>query len=147
LIDFSQLSDTQLLQFVDEHFELFASERDEAFPDNVLSELEREIFAIVRRAEGFAIAYKGRRYLLSPGGTPADLMFLYVRPESAENGIGKALVETIKQSVTPGVPVNLKCEGARRKDFFCRLGFHVIGYSEEGDLYEMQWNAATSNAA
>jgi hypothetical protein len=80
---------------VDEHVELFASELDEAFPDNVLSKLERDIFAIARRAEGFAIAYKGRRYLLSPG-TPADLMFLYARRESEGNRIGKALVVPVK---------------------------------------------------
>jgi hypothetical protein len=80
---------------------------------------------------------------LSLGGTPADLMFLSVQLESAGNAIGKALVETIKQSVTPGVPVILKCEGARRKNFFGRLGFRVIGHWDEGDLYEMQCNTVT----
>jgi hypothetical protein len=44
LVDFSQLSNTELIQFVDGHFELFASEWDEAFPDKALSELERDIF-------------------------------------------------------------------------------------------------------
>jgi GNAT superfamily N-acetyltransferase len=146
LVDFNQFSNAQLVQFVDEHFELFASERDEAFPENVLSELDRDTCAIARRAEGFAIAYKGRRYRFGTGSVPADLMFLYVRPESTGNGVGKALVETIKHSVTPGVPILLMCEGARRKDFFGRLGFHVTEYSEDGDLYEMQWIAAASDA-
>lgn len=147
MVDFSQLSNAQLIQFVDDHFDLFANERDEKFPANVLSDLERDRIAIIRRMEGFAIAFKGRRHQSSPGGTPADLMFLYVLPEYQGQGIGKALVETIKQSVTPGVPITLKCEGVRRKDFFARLGFRVTEYSEDGDLYEMQWIAATSDAA
>jgi GNAT superfamily N-acetyltransferase len=147
LVDFSQLSNTQLIQFVDEHFDLFANERDEEFPANVLRDLERNLIAIIRREEGFAIAFKGRRYQSSPGGTPADLMFLYVLPEYQGQGIGRDLVETVRQSVTPEVPITLKCEGVRRKDFFARLGFHVTEYMEDGDLYEMHWSAATSDAA
>jgi len=147
LVDFSQLSNAQLIQFVDDHFDLFANERDEEFPGNVLRDLERDWVVIIRRTEGFAIAFKGRRHRSSPGGTSADLMFLYVLPEYQGQGIGKALVETVRQSVTPGVPVTLKCEGVRRKDFFARLGFLVTEYSENGDLYEMQWIAATSNSA
>ena len=145
--DFSQSTNAQLVQFVDDHFELFASERDDAFPDNVLSGLERDMFVIAHRPEGFAIAYKGRLHRSSPGGTPADLMFLYVRPESEGKGVGKALVETVKQSVTPGLPVTLKCEGTRRKEFFGRLGFDVTEYWEDGNLYEMRWNAAARGAA
>lgn len=147
MIDFSQLSDTQIVQFVDEHFELFANDRYEGFPGNVLSRLDRDIFSIIRRPEGFAFAFKGRRYLSSPGGFAADLIFLYVLPEYEGHGIGTALVEEIKISVTPGVPVKLKCEGTRRKAFFGRLGFDVTKYWEDGDLYEMQWNASAPDAA
>lgn len=146
LVDFSQLSSAELIQFVDEHFGLFANERDENFPANVLSDLERGRVAIILRTEGFAIAFKGRRHRSSPGGIPADLMFLYVQPDYQGRGIGRDLVEAIKQSVAPGVPIVLTCEGAQRKDFFARLGFHVTEYSEVGDLYDMRWIAATPDA-
>lgn len=146
MVDFSQLSNTQLIQWVDEHFELFAGERGDDFPENVLSKLGRDIFVFIRRPEGFAIAFKGRRYLASPGGIDADLMFLYVHPEYEGRGIGAALVEEIKMSVTPGVPVTLKCEGIRRKEFFGGLGFDVTKYWDNGDLYEMQWHAPAPDA-
>lgn len=147
MIDFSQLSNAQLIQWVDEHFELFASERDDDFPENVLYDLGRDNLAIVRRPEGFAIAFKGRRYRSTPGGLAANLMFLYVLPEHVGRGIGRALVEEVKKSVTPGVPVLFTCEGMRRKEIFGRLGFAVTGYSKDGDLYEMQWNAPAPDAA
>lgn len=147
MVDFSQLSNTQLIQWVDEHFELFAGERGEDFPENVLYDLRRDVFAIVRRPEGFAIAFKGRRYRSTPGGIAANLMFLHVLPEHEGRGIGRALVEEVKKSVTPGVPLLLTCEGMRRKEIFERLGFAVTGYSNDGDLYEMQWNASAPDAA
>jgi GNAT superfamily N-acetyltransferase len=147
LVNFSQLSSAQLIKFVDEHFDLFANERDGEFPANVLSDLERDRVATVHRIEGFAIAFKGRRHQSSPGGTPADLMFLYVQPEYQGQGIGKALVEAVRQLVTPGVPFTLKCEGMRRKEFFSRLGFAVTEYCEAGDLYEMQWSAMAQDVA
>jgi GNAT superfamily N-acetyltransferase len=146
LVEFSQLSDTQLIQFVDEHFELFASDRHEGFSTNVLTGIERGAFVILRRQEGFAIAFKGRRYLASPGAIATDLMFLYVLPEHEGHGIGTTLVEEIKMSVTPGVPVTLKCEGMRRKELFGRLGFDVTKYWDDGDLYEMQWHAPAPDA-
>lgn len=137
MVDFSQLSYTQLVHFVDENFRLFASDRYEGFPGNVLSGIERGSFAILRRREGFAIAFRGRRYLSSPGGIAADLMFLHVAPEHEGRGIGSALVEETKMSVTPGIPIKLKCEGMQRKEFFVRLNFEVTEYWDDGDLYEM----------
>ena len=80
---------------------------------------------------------------MSPGGIAADLMFLYVLPEHGGRGIGAALVEEIKISVTPGVSVKLKCEGTQRKEFFGRLGFDVTDYCEDSDLYEMQCKRTT----
>lgn len=146
MVDFTQLSNTQLIQFVDEHFKLFANDRHEDFPTNVLAGIERGAFVILRRREGFAIAFKGRRYLASPGGIAADLMFLHVLPEHEGLGIGTTLVEEIKMSVTPGVPVTLKCEGMRRSEFFGRLGFDITKYWDDGDLYEMQWHAPAPDA-
>lgn len=90
---------------------------------------------------------KGRRYLSSPGGIAADLMFLHVAPEHEGRGIGSALVEETKMSVTPGIPIKLKCEGMQRKEFFVRLNFEVTEYWDDGDLYEMQWNPPTPDAA
>lgn len=147
MVDFSQLSNAQLIQWVDEHFGLFAGERGDDFPECVLSQLGRDTLAFIRRPEGFAIAFKGRRYRSTPGGFAADLMFLYVLPEHVGSGIGRALVEEVKKSVTPGVPVLLTCEGMRRRQIFGRLGFAVTGYSKDGDLYEMQWNTPAPDAA
>lgn len=137
--DFTQLSEEQILAFVDAHFELFASERDEAFPGNVLGQLARGIFAIIRRKEGFAIAYKGRHYASGTGCVDADLMFLHVSPEFEKKGIGTQLIDQVKASVTAGVPMILKCEGNVRKQFFERRGFAIVKHYEDGDHYEMRW--------
>lgn len=146
MVNFTDLSDRELIQFVDEHFDLFASKRDEDFPHAVLCDIERGACAIVRRPEGFAIAFKGRRYKSGPGGFPADLMFLHVLPECQKNGLGSALFEEIKASVTPGLPITLTCEGARREGFFQRLGFVVTEHWEDENVYTMRWDPATSDA-
>lgn len=52
LVDFVQFSNTQLIQFEVEHFELFASDRREGFPTNLLTGIERGAFVILRRREG-----------------------------------------------------------------------------------------------
>jgi GNAT superfamily N-acetyltransferase len=147
VVNFTELSDKDLIQFVDEHFDLFASKRDEDFPNAALRDIERDACAIVRRAEGFAIAFKGRRNRSGLGGFPADLLFLHVLPECQKNGIGSALFEEIKASVTPGLPITLTCEGARRKGFFQRLNFVVTEHWENEDVYAMRWDPTTSDAA
>jgi GNAT superfamily N-acetyltransferase len=147
LVNFTELSDSELVQYVDEHFDLFASERDENFPNAVLSDIARGACAIVRRPEGFAIAFKGRRNRSGPRGYPADLMFLHVLPECQKKGIGSALFEEIKASVTPRLPITLTCEGARRKGFFQRLDFIVTEHWEDEDVYAMRWDPTTPHAA
>lgn len=146
MTDFSQLSEEQILAFVDVHFNLFASERNDAFPANVLDELARGTFAIIRRKEGFAIAYKGRHYKFGTGFVEADLMFVYVAPEIEGKGIGTQLIEQVKAAVTPGVPIILKCEGAMRRQFFERRGFTIVEHYQDVDHYVMRWTPVARTA-
>ena len=132
---------------MDENFDLFASERDEDFPADVLRDIERGVCAIVRRAEGFAIAFRGRPSEPGRRGYPADLLFLHVPPEHEGNGIGSELVNAIKRAVIPGLPITLTCEGEKRKVFFDRLGFVATEHWEDEDLYAMRWDPETSHAA
>lgn len=138
-MDFLRLDDEALVGFVDSNFAVFAAERSDEFPANVLDKVASGAFAFIRRSEGFAIAYKGRRYTAGLGGVEADLMFLYVDPLHKGRGIGKHLVEQVKAAVTPNLPIVLKCEGEGRKSFFEQCGFRTYEYFEDIDTYSMVW--------
>jgi ribosomal protein S18 acetylase RimI-like enzyme len=139
VIDFTQFSDEKIVHFVNDNFEQFGSDKDEEFPANVLDYLARGYFSIIRQQKGFAIAYKGRRYSFGTGFQEADLMFLYVHPECSRMGLGTKLIEQVKISVTPDIPIILRCETRERKDFFGKRGFSVIEHYIEGDHYLMRW--------
>jgi GNAT superfamily N-acetyltransferase len=142
MIDFRQFSDENIVHFVNDNFEKFGSDKDEEFPANVLKHLAEGHFSIIRLQEGFALAFKGRRYIGGTGFQEADLMFLYVHPESNRKGIGTKLIEQVKASVTPEIPIILKCETKKRKEFFERRGFFVVEHYEEGDHFLMRWAPA-----
>lgn len=139
MIDFLRLDDEALVAFVDSNFAVFAADRSEEFPANVLAKIATGAFAFIRRREGFAIAYKGRLYTPGPGGVEADLMFIYVDPLYEGRGIGKQLVDQVKAAVTPDLPIVLKCAGQRRKAFFEQCGFRAYEYIIDIDTYAMVW--------
>lgn len=152
VLDFTLLSDSEVLDFVDAKFELFATEKACGFPENVRSQLHRGRFAILRRKEGFAIAYKGRLHASGPGFVAADLMFLFVTPAFEGRGIGSQLVSEVKNAVTPGVPIVLSCEGNERMKFFNRCGFvvdvhHPVSEESTDDFYEMIFNPSVAAKA
>lgn len=93
---------------MNDNLENFGSDKDEEFPENVLNHLAKGHFSIVRLQEGFALAYKGRRYIVGTGFQEADLMFLYVHPEFNRKGLGTKLIEQVKASATPEIPIMLK---------------------------------------
>lgn len=137
MTDFTLLSDGQILSFICDNFSLLAAERDPAFPDNVIPLLERGRFTVVRRTEGFALAFKGRRYTAGDGFVEADLMFIHVAKEYEGRGIGKQLVEQVKHEVTAGLPILLMCEGEDRRRFFEACGFAVVDVEDK--CYQMRW--------
>lgn len=145
-MDFLRLTDEALVSFVDSNFALFAAERSVEFPANVLDKIGTGTFAFIRRSEGFAIAYKGRRYSAGPGGVEANLMFLYVDPSHEGRGIGKQLVEQVRAAVTPSLPIVLTCEGERRKKFFQRCDFRVQQFFEDIETYSMVWMPTSCTA-
>ncbi|WP_373890092.1 GNAT family N-acetyltransferase [Massilia sp. DJPM01] len=92
----SPLSPIQLVQYVDQNFNLFASDRDDKFPANLIGQVSGPSWAAIRREEGFAIVFKGRNELFGGDGENADLMFLHVLPEFQGKGIGTQIIEEAK---------------------------------------------------
>lgn len=139
MINFKQLSPDQILEYVDKHFHLFASERDKDFPANLIGRVSGALWATIRREEGFAILFKGRNPLLGDDGKNADLMFLHVLPEFEGKGIGTQIIEEAKATVPAGRSIDLTCEGKTRMGFFKGRGFILRERDIDRDLYHMQW--------
>jgi len=107
MTDFTQLSAYQIIEFIDLNFHLFASDRSDEFPAKILADIQDGLFAVVCIEQGFAVAFKGRRFAHGAGFIDADLMFLYVAPEFERKGFASILIEKIKAAVTPGAPILL----------------------------------------
>lgn len=139
MIEFSQYSDEQIVEFVDEHFDLFSADKNPDFPQNVLRMLKGDLFHIAKRIEGFAVVAKGRNELFGGDGKNAELMFLYVQPEFQGKGIGADLIEKAKTCLTEGRIMEVKCEGQVRRSYFESKGFTVVHHFDEYDQYNLKW--------
>jgi GNAT superfamily N-acetyltransferase len=137
--DFAGLASEQLIEFINQNFDQFASARAEDFPANVLTGIELGEFTFATCKEGFAVASKGRWYGEGWGQEPANFMFLYVAPEYESRGIGSNLIAEVKGKVTQGVAIRLQCEGADRRRFFEKHGFIVSGTTIEPQTYYMRF--------
>jgi len=143
MTDFTQLSPEQIVAYVDKNFHLFAGDRDDEFPANIIGRVSGQLWATIRRKEGFAIVFKGMNPLLGIEGKNADLMFLHVLPEFEGNGIGTQIIEEAKAAVPSGRKIDITCEGEARLRLFTRAGFTLLRHDIEGDLYHMQWTPAS----
>jgi GNAT superfamily N-acetyltransferase len=144
MASFQDYSSTEIVEFIDANFGLFSTERSDDFPANVLDGIARGVFAVITLNEGFAIAYKGRRYSFGNGYVEANLMFLYVAPEYEHSGVGSRLIEEVKREVTPGAPIIMQCEGSGRRRFFAKCGFVVTDSFVEPESYDMRYEPASS---
>jgi GNAT superfamily N-acetyltransferase len=144
MIDFSEYSAKQIVEFVDQNFNLFsAGTRDEEFPQNIISRLSDNLFCTVREKEGFALIARGMNELFGGDGKNAELMFLYVQPGFRKTGIGAAIVEKSKLCFSEGRIMEVKCEGIKRRSFFESMGFALVEYHEEYDQYNLKWRPST----
>ena len=137
MTDFTQLSSTQIVDFIESNFEIFATHRSNDFPDQILRDLENNLIVIEQINEGFAIAFTGRKFLNGGGGIPAALIFLYIAPEFKRKKLGSSLIKKIKLAVTPNLPIKLTCEGFERMNFFKVNDFIEDYYDREIDTYHM----------
>jgi GNAT superfamily N-acetyltransferase len=96
MASFAHQSPAEIIEFIDSNFGLFSSERADDFPANVLDGIARGVFAVITLEEGFAVAYKGRRFTAGPGGIEADLMFLFVDLAYEGRGLGTQLMNRLK---------------------------------------------------
>lgn len=138
MIDFSQYSDEQIVEFVDEHFDLFSADNNPDFPQNILRMLKGDLFHIAKRTEGFAVVAKGRNELFGGDEKNAELMFLYVQPEYQGKGIGADLIEEAKACLPEDRILEIKCEGPERRSYFQSKGFSVVQHFDEYDQYNLE---------
>lgn len=141
--DFSQLTIEEVVSFIDRNFSLFANDRDPDFPDDILAGVRQGEIILVRRKEGFALAFQGKRTRVKQ--YPADLLFLFVSPENLGQGIGQSMVEEVKRSVVPGLPILVQCEGIERRNYFEKQGFVVEDECPETGTYYLRAEPVSSS--
>jgi ribosomal protein S18 acetylase RimI-like enzyme len=140
MIDFSNYTARQVVDFIDENFQLFANDRCDEFPKNVIRHLNGDLLYCITRKEGFAFVDKGINEVKGffPGKN-ADLMFLYVQPEFEGMGIGAKLIEEAKVCLSEARIMDVSCEGEKRFRYFESKGFELTWHDKEIDLYHLRW--------
>lgn len=138
-INFQDLSDIEILDFVMRNSDAFAEDIDQDFMKNAVLSVMAGDTVILRRPEGFAITTVGRLFEKGWGQDPADIMFLYVQEEFRGKGVGGDLIEDAKKAVSTGVSITALCEGALRARLFEQHGFSVIGTWDGSETRKLQY--------
>lgn len=116
-MDFSNLTESELLSFVLSHQAEMAVQGISAF------DLKRRLLngeaRFVTRPEGFTLIQLPR------GKKQAHLWLLYVEPEARGRGVGSDMVRDFLSRHAGDQDLTVYCEGDQRETFFNRLGFAV----------------------
>lgn len=144
MLDFTLLTNEEIVAFIGDNADVFGSEMSDRFPASIVEGLAQGHIVIVREQQGFAVAYIGRHHKWGGGHFPADLIFLYVAKHLQGQGIGSDILSRVKEEVTPGVSITLVCEGSARRSFFERNGFQQIDLGIN-DWFEMEYTPSLTS--
>ncbi|MBI1891255.1 MAG: GNAT family N-acetyltransferase [Burkholderiales bacterium] len=139
MVDFTQLTDTQIVDFVADHFFEFSDDLPpQEFPKNIHNGIKRGDLVILKDSHGFAVVARANR-LRRGDNTPlppnAELIFIYVAPEARGRRVARAMIEEIKAQYMEDQALELFCVGSDRRRMFEACGFRVI--ENESDTYTM----------
>ena len=124
--DFSKQSDIEILNFINDNFQLFSENRSEFSLPKMLKSLKQEVIFIKKREEGFVVAQKESVHPVTDLPLPAYIHFLYVQKEFEGRKIGSELMRCVISQFAPSTRIDIVCEGQRRKSLFEKLGFQLL---------------------
>lgn len=133
MLDFTQVTEDVIIQFLIDNVAEFTNHPPPEFPENLKSRRsERVVF--IKRPSGFAVVVRGISHEIFGELANPELMFLYTSPAHRGKGEAGRLIEEIKQNYNAHQPLQLVCRQSLR-ELYQQHGFIVVASHE--DSYTM----------
>lgn len=140
--DFSALSNENVVNYLLEHYDdVGVGQPLPNMASEILDGIDSGEVAIEKRDGAFAVVCKANRKYPGQAGLiisyppQADLMILFVASDARGRGIGRELLEQVKDKYMEDQFMELVCAGEKRKALFEQAGFTVHGITQEGLHY------------
>lgn len=131
--DFSKQSDVEILNFINEHFHIFAEDKSKFDLQHMVRSLEQGVVFVSKMPQGFAVAQRGSELPISEEMLPSTIHFIYVQPEFEGQGFAKQLIGDVISEFSPDTRIELVCEGEDRKGKFEKMGFQLCDVNNSGE--------------
>ncbi|GJJ01903.1 hypothetical protein RugamoR64_24410 [Duganella rhizosphaerae] len=128
IYDFTAMDDSGIALFVQNHLKDFGEPNSEGKQGEILKNIEHG-YVVERLPHGFAI--------INPGlDDDGDATLVYLYAAIPRQGVGKTLIERVRQRYGKTKRIILLCYGEERLKYFTKNGFEVL--KNDGDeVYAM----------